>query len=233
MRVLHVTHVIPSTSTKHDRAIRFGRELERAMKARGVGSRTIAEPIGASRTSIMYWRTGRILPRIETARKLAAVLSWPKLETLAIELRRKACLTCGTEFVDDSGSDNRTYCSASCQRVKEKTRVGEDRRTRAARAERQLTIHQRAVAAYCGGCEPSGRCVTPECDLRPVSPLPLMDRPLDIDPARPKPHNGYRAPGADSARMRRIWDGLTPKQRQARVERAAQASKIARGLVST
>lgn len=226
-----MTHTIPTTSTKSDRAIRFGRELEKAMKARGVGSRSIAEPIGASRTSVMYWRTGRILPRIETAGKLAAVLAWPRLQQLAIELRRKACLTCAAEFVDDSGSDNRTYCSASCQRVKEKLRIGEDRRTRAARAERHLTIHQRAVAAYCGGCEPDGRCVTPECDLRPVSPLPLADRPLDIDPARPKPHNGYRAPGADSTRMSRVWAGLTPEQRQARIDRAAQASKVARGLV--
>lgn len=226
-----MTHLITAGSNKSDRAIRFGRELERAMKTRGVGARTIIDPIGASRTSVMYWRTGRILPRIETARKLAAVLDWPKLETLAIELRRKACLTCATEFVDDSGSDNRTYCSASCQRVKEKVRVGEDRRTRAARAERQLTIHQRAVAAYCRGCEPSGRCVTAECDLRPVSPLPLADAPLDIDPARPKPHNGYREPGADSARMSRVWAGLTPEQRQARIEKAAEASKVARGLV--
>jgi len=226
-----MAHLIPSTSTKKDLAIRFGRELERAMKARGVGTRTIAEPIGASRTSVMYWRTGRMLPRIETARRLAEVLDWPKLESLAIDLRRKRCAVDGVEFVDDSGSDNRVYCSPACQRVKEKRVAGVDTRQRAAIAERALQRHQRAVAAYCGGCEPSGRCVTADCPLRPVSPLQLYDGRIEVDPARPKPHNGYREPGADSARMKRTWDGLTPEQRQARVANASEASRRARGLV--
>lgn len=225
-----MTHTIPVTSTKHDRAIRFGRELERAMRTRGVGSRVLAEPLGASRTSVMYWRTGRILPRIETARRLAAALDWPKLASLAIDLRRKRCLVDDVEFVDDSGSDNRTYCSASCQRVNEKVRIGTDRRTRAARAERGLLIHQRAVAAFCAGCEPSGRCVTPECELRPVSPLPLFEGHIEVEVARARPHNGYRAPGADSARMQRVWDGYTADERAARIARAAEASKRARGL---
>lgn len=225
-----MTHLIPPTSTKSDRAIRFGRELERAMNARGVGARTISDPLGCSRTSIMYWRTGRILPRLETARKLAEVLDWPKLEALAVDLRRKPCLICGVEFVDDSGSDNRVYCSLSCRSVRGKAVVGEDRRTRAAIAEKRLDRHQRAVAAYCHGCEPSGRCVTAECALRPVSPLQLYDGRIDIEPARPKPHNGYRAPGSDSARMQGVWDRMAPDQRQERVGRAAEASRRARGL---
>ncbi len=226
-----MSYLIPPTSTKRDRAIRFGRELERAMKARGVGGRTIAEPLGASRTSIMYWRTGRMLPRIETARKLAEVLDWPKLANLAIELRQKRCIVDGVEFVDDSGSDNRVYCSASCQRVSEKGRVGVDRRTRAARAERALAVHRAAVAEYCTGCEPSGRCLTEECALRAVSPLPLVLDVAELPVARPKPHNGYRAPGADSARMKRTWDSYTLDERAARIERAAEASRRARGLV--
>jgi hypothetical protein len=55
-----VTYTIPLQSTKRDRAIRFGRELERAMKRRGVGRRPVAQALGASETSVMYWRTGRI-----------------------------------------------------------------------------------------------------------------------------------------------------------------------------
>lgn len=227
-----MTHTIPVGSTKSDRAIRFGRELERAMKARGVGTRTIAEPLGSSRTSVMYWRTGRMLPRLETARRLAVVLDWPRLATMAVELRRKACHVCATEFVDDSGSDNRVYCSASCQRVREKLAVGVDRRTAAALAERKLVVHQRAVAAFCAACEPDGRCVTPECPLRGVSPLPLFEGHIEVEQARAKPHNGYRAPGADSARQRRVWAEMDPEQRAARIERAAQASKRARGLVA-
>ncbi len=226
-----MTHTIPVTSTKHDRAIRFGHELERAMKDRGVGRRTVAEALGSSDTSVMYWRTGRILPRIETARKLAEVLERPRLATLAVELRRKRCLVDDVEFVDDSGSDNRTYCSASCQRARQKGLVGSDRRTRAARAERRLTVVQRAVDAYCSACEPSGRCVTPACDLRPASPLPLFDDRMELEPVKAKPHNGYRLMGAQSAVVRRVWDGYTPEQKAERVAKAADASKRARGLV--
>jgi len=221
-----MSRLIPSTSTKHDRAIRFGRELERAMKARGVGTRTVAEPMGSSRTSVMYWRTGRMLPRIETARRLAEVLDWPRLGVLAINLRRKACLVCSIEFVDDSGSDNRVYCLPSCQRVRAKLVAGTDRRQRAAIAERALSRHQRATAAYCRGCEPSGRCVTTDCALRPVSPLPLHDGRIEVDRARPAPHNGYREPGQASAHMARVWAGMSPEARQARIDRAAEAHRM-------
>ncbi len=41
------------------------------------------------------------------------------------------------------------------------------------RSERRLNVVQAAVAGFCGGCEPSGVCRAPECELRPVSPLPL------------------------------------------------------------
>src|SRR6185369_15309505 len=119
----------------------------------------------------------------------------------------------------DSGSDNRLYCSASCQRVTEKKRIGSTVDKRAANAERRLTVHQAAVAAYCAGCEPGGRCVTPECALRPVSPLTLFASRLDVPVVLPKPHNGYREPGADSARMQRTWDAYTPEERQARIAR--------------
>ena len=59
-----------------------------------------------------------------------------------------------------------------------KRRIGSTIDKRAALAERRLTVHQRSVAAYCAGCEPEGRCVTPDCPLRPVSPLPLYERRL-------------------------------------------------------
>lgn len=227
-----MTHLIGPTSTKTDRAIKFGRELDRAMKTRGVGRRNVAHGIGSSDTSVMYWRTGRILPRIVTAQKLADALEWPRLASLAIELRRKRCIVDDVEFVDDSGSDNRVYCSLSCQKVKGKRDVGTDRRTRAAIAERRLIVHQRAVAAFCGSCEPGGQCFAAECELRPVSPLPLYEERQEIVPVERKPHNGYRAPGQQNAITAGVWARYTSEEREARIARAAEASKRARGLVS-
>jgi transcriptional regulator with XRE-family HTH domain len=226
-----VSETIPARSLKSDRAIRFGQELKRAMKARGVGQRTIAMATGMSRNAIHNWRDGRNLPRIESCRKIAEALDWTRLAALGEELRRKTCAIDGVAFLDDSGSDNRVYCSPSCQRVAEKRRIGSTIDKRAAVAERRLGLAQRAVAAYCAGCEPSGRCVTPECELRPVSPLPLFAERLNVPLVQPMPHNGYREPGADSARMHRVWDRYEPDERAARVARAAEASKVARGLV--
>lgn len=227
-----MTHLIAEHSTKRDRAIRFGRALERSMKRRDVGTRTVAEALGSSRTTVMYWRTGRLLPRIETVRRLAAALDDEALVTVALELRGKRCETCDVAFVDDSGSDNRRYCSASCQRVAEKKRVGSTVDKRAAVAERRLVDHQRAVADYCNGCEPSGRCVTADCPLRPVSPLPLFADRLDVDPVTSRRRNRWEGSHeADSRRQTDIWARYTPEERQARIDRAAEASKRARGLV--
>ena len=226
-----MTHLIAEGSRKRDRAVRFGRALERAMKARNVGSHTIADAMGMSRSSVTNWRNGRVLPRLETARRLALALEAPGLESLAAELRRRACLVDGVEFVDDSGSDNRLYCSPGCQDVAQKKRVGVDRRTRAAMAERRLVVHERAVDAYCRGCEPSGRCVTPECALRPASPLPLREAMREGEPVLPKPRNGYRDSDGDRRRARAVWARYTPEQRAGRIDKAADASVRARGLV--
>jgi transcriptional regulator with XRE-family HTH domain len=226
-----VTYPIPAHSLKHDRALRFGAELRRALKARGVSRRTVGQVTGMGRNAVHNWLDGRNLPRIESCRKLAEALDWPRLDGLGEELRRKVCLVDGEPFLDDSGSDNRVYCSASCQRVAEKRRIGTTIDKRAAVAEHALARHRAAVAAFCAGCEPDGRCVTPECALRPVSPLPLFESRIEVELATPKPHNGYRAPGSDSRRMRRTWAGYTAAERAARIAKAAEASKVARGLV--
>jgi DNA-binding XRE family transcriptional regulator len=229
-----VTHLIGPTSTKTDRAIRFGRELERAMKKRDVGRRPVAAAIGASDTSVMYWRTGRILPRIVTAQKLAEALEWPRLASLAIELRKKRCIVDDVEFVDDSGSDNRVYCSVSCQKVKGKRDVGIDRRTRAAIAEGRLKLHQDAVIAFCAACEPGGRCYAAECELRPVSPLPLFEDREPVNPVQSRGNGWIEAETRRAAAERAqtgIWARYSPEERQARIDRAAEASKRARGLV--
>jgi transcriptional regulator with XRE-family HTH domain len=227
-----VTHLITVHSTKAHRAQRFGKALDRAMQSKDVGTRPVAEALGASRTSVMYWRTGRILPRLETAHRLAAALDAPILVKLAIDLRTKVCPIDDVRFVDDTGSDNRTYCSSSCQRVSQKQRVGRPIRETAVRFERALRRHRDAVAAFCNGCEPEGRCTTADCTLRPVSPLPLVDAGPVAEAVTSK-RNGYSDPDRrqrDSQRQARLWSTLTPEERAARIANAAAASRRARGL---
>jgi DNA-binding XRE family transcriptional regulator len=228
-----VTYLITVHSTKAHRAQRFAKALERAMQSKDVGARPIAEALGASRTSVMYWRTGRILPRLETAHRLAAALDAPVLVKLAIELRTKVCPIDDVRFVDDTGSDNRTYCSSSCQSVSQKQRAGRPIRETAVRFERALRRHRDAVAAFCNGCEPEGRCTTADCTLRPVSPLPLVDVGPVIEAVTSK-RQGWTDPDRrqrDSERQTRTWAAMTPEERVARIAAAATASKRARGLL--
>jgi hypothetical protein len=227
-----VTHDIPVGSLKHDRAIRFGRELTRAMKARDVGARTVTDAIHCGRSTVRSWREGRILPRIETARHLAEALDWPRLADLGVELRTKRCPIDDRLFTDDSGSDNRIYCSDPCKRVAAQSVIGVPTRQRAGIAERRLRVHRDAVAAYCAGCEPSGRCVTPECELRPVSPLQLYETWIDIEAVRSRRRNRWEGTSeADAARQTAVWARYTPEERQARIDKAAEASRRGRGLV--
>lgn len=229
-----MTHFIPVSSTKRDRAVRFGRAMDRAMKARDVGTRPLAEALGASRTTIMYWRTGRILPRLDTAQAIAAALDDQRLVALCVELRTKRCQVDEVPFVDDTGSDNRAYCSTSCQRVGRKRLAGRDTRASAIRAERALARHRTAVEAFCRACEPAGWCQAPDCELRSISPLPLVSERVDITPVATSKRNGWTGPDrAEQARVRqtRIWAAMSPEERAARIDRAADRSRKARGLI--
>ena len=176
--------ILADDSPKRPLAQRFARHLNTAMRRRGVGSRTVAEAVGASRNSVTNWRRGQTLPHSETARKLAAALDTPKLVEIIREVRTKTCDVCSEPFLDETGGYNRRFCSDGCRKVAEKMRTGVPVRKRAAVAERRLKDHRDAVEAYCLACEPDRRCVTADCPLRSVSPFALFDSHIDIVPVR-------------------------------------------------
>lgn len=87
----------------------------------------------------------------------------------------------------------------------------------------------------CAGCEPLGLCRTPECPLRPVSPLRLqtggrMAEPPTVAPGRwgsagaserwsEHMRERWQDPAwreSQSARQRAAWDRLSPEQRHER-----------------
>lgn len=119
------------------------------------------------------------------------------------------------------------------------------------RSERRLTVVQAAVGAFCGACEPSGVCRAPECELRPVSPLPLALKPDklgdDIQPAegpwgpshreaqlvaiRAANEERWSRPGErerQSERMTAMHVGRSPEQREAIVAKSKAAYPAAR-----
>ena len=77
-----------------------------------------------------------------------------------------------------------------------------------------------AVAAMCRGCVVDDLCRTPECPLRPVSPLPLSTDDREADRATPSPGRWAdpRAREGQSARLRARW--AEPGAREALSERS-------------
>jgi len=179
-----VSVLLAEDSPKRPLAQRFARHLNTAMRKRGVGSRPLAESLGASRGSVTNWRRGQTLPHTETARKLAAALDAPVLVDIIREVRTKTCDVCSEPFLDETGGYNRRFCTDACRKVAEKSRVGVPVRKRAAVAERRLKDYREAVEAYCLSCEPDRRCVTADCPLRSVSPFALFESHIDIVPVR-------------------------------------------------
>jgi transcriptional regulator with XRE-family HTH domain len=113
---------------------------------------------------------------------------------------------------------------------------------RVERSERRLRVVQESVAAFCGACEPSGVCRTPECELRPVSPLPLALDPDKVgqgvrerlDPHTPDWLAAVQAANAErwarpgerelqSARTTAMQAARTPEEREAIVAKSKAA----------
>lgn len=194
-----MTQPLQAGSRRRIAAARFGAELRRAMKARQVGSKTLGRQADCAPSAIAMWLAGNNLPRLETAIRIAESLQWPKLIPLARAGRTDNCQRCGAAFLNQGGSPKR-FCSEDCREVDAALREPPPGRVLAEAVRDELArVHgrsdtairrrplaaaladynrsdskrQASVAAFCGGCEPAGVCRAPECELRPVSPLPL------------------------------------------------------------
>lgn len=106
-----------------------------------------------------------------------------------------------------------------------------------------LSTTREAVAAMCHGCVIDDICRTPDCPLRPVSPLDLSTDDREADTARPATPR-WEQPGqreAHSAMMRRrhadgvmgdargrstaMWASMTPEQRAERGRRISEGRR--------
>lgn len=242
-----MTYRLAEGSLKQMAAKRFGAELRRAMTARNVGQRTLAEELGIGRTTICWYLRGEVLPRLARANTMAAALDWPRLALILKDARTVICRTCGSEFLNDGGGPARYCPGGTCQRVAEKKRQGVTADQRADVSERRLeevratlSVHEVVVAEICAECEPGGVCHVSECRLRPVSPLSLHTvYGAVISPVIKSRATGRHSDERRSAaalRMRRRWavDGarstqgdqarawwadLSPEQRAEQLER--------------
>lgn len=189
-----MSYTIDPGSPKAVKAAAFGRALVRACHKRNVPLNELSRATGVGHTSLDNYRRGLILPKIEVARTLAAVLDAPELARMIEVARTFECARagCPKTFRNDTGAP-RKYCSDFCRRIAENVRIAQrrarsagqtgDARTRTAVisnlraglriADERLSLLSGAIEAMCAGCEPEGICRTASCPLRPFSPLPL------------------------------------------------------------
>ncbi len=176
LREATMTQPLSVESPRRAAARRFGVLLTRDLERRNLGTRTLAERVGVSRSLVMQWKLGNNLPRLEVALRVAETLGDPKLATVVRESRSGICANewCRRPFIN-LGPGPRRFCSVDCLNVSAKRRAGVDPRVERATLRRRLATLTNAVAAMCHECEPAGLCRMSDCPLRAVSPLTFKE----------------------------------------------------------
>ncbi len=166
----------------------FAAPLVRAMTEQGIGSSALAAQVGCDYTYINVLRRGEHWPSHLMAVRIAEALVEPRLAQMSLARVQRNCDVCGRGFLLRSArGKTKKRCSRRCtqtahQRLAAQRDAVRGEREKQSRirlgviANTRLTEHQEAVAAFCGACEIDGLCRTPSCELRPVSPFPLVVR---------------------------------------------------------
>lgn len=161
-------------------AKRWGEAVLRSMRERGMNDADVSRVSGVSHTTIATWRKGYKLANLHQGLDVATALNDDGLERLLWQLRTRACLSCGTPFVAIRSPDARYCARSNCRAVKRQearnARHMAERREVQRAATQSLRLIQKAVDAFCRGCEPEGVCRDAECALRGFSPLRLDRR---------------------------------------------------------
>lgn len=157
-------------------ARQWRKALRMAMSRAAVRSVDLKRALGVSHSVIYSWRSGKGFPSLPLAAAVAEHLHADGLLELALRLRTKTCAVCGVEFVDAGSQMKAVYCGKACRNARRLMLDRERAAMSSTMTTHRLFTYREAVARYCRGCEPAGMCLTFDCDLRPVSPLPLVAR---------------------------------------------------------
>ena len=150
--------------------------------------REAAARIGISHAHLNALCQGRGLPTVLTASRVADGLMAPRLAEAVLAAWTGTCVACGATYVmTERGArrSRRRYCTPLCarrsrnvaawaeDRVRLRDLLASSERDRAALEAESITFRE-TLRRWCLSCEWDGVCKTPECDLRPISPLPLV-----------------------------------------------------------
>ncbi len=192
-----MTTALPPDSHRRVHSRKLGAHLTAVLAARRISKRGLALTLSTSRSLLILWCKGDVLPSLDQARELAEALADPKVLEIVMAGRMLTCPVCSKTF-EWRGGGRATYCSDRCRKYG--ANAANRRRSNLPMVESELAIFKDSVAGFCAACEPDGICKTPSCQLRPVSPLPLRSA-IEVAAAQPWKQGPLSAVGLASQRL--------------------------------
>jgi len=154
--------------------------MRRTAWSQGWTLEKLADEIPMARSAIYRYGKGDRMPTIQTAEAIARILDAPYLAEEVVNWRQKQCIVCGATYVDKGTNHAARFCGVPCNRTyrarMDRAMLTESNAHAAIIAKRRLKKYSLAVVAFCRACEPEGMCRNQACELRKVSPLPLVVR---------------------------------------------------------
>lgn len=122
------------------------------------------------------WVAGASLPAVDKADQIANVLDSPELLGLIARAWKRNCLICDIEFTANSHKGIKLYCSSTCKNTSKKLNFAPAKKAKKTPLEAEALLGRLVVSNFCNDCSGGdGLCPDRECNLRPISPLPLAD----------------------------------------------------------
>jgi len=154
----------------------FSGELKKALDRNNTTISELSRDAKIKYSRLHHWATARSMPSIHAAQRIADFLGDEEIMQAAILVNTRKCSNCSKDYVQESSQGKSLLCSAECRaqnrRLLDKTGTSTIQSIEFIPESK----YEKSISAYCNSCEPAGLCLTPECQLRSVSPLPLFSK---------------------------------------------------------
>lgn len=205
------------------RARLLGAKIQKLLTDKHMAITEFARRIESNYSVVNKWVTGSSLPRLEMADAIADALGDPKLTHYIQRAWTTKCAVCKLEFIRTEFRNQRMYCSPQCKRVARKiSNYSGGSKPKRSPLEAEALLARIAVTAFCNACTGNeGVCRVSDCELRPVSPLPLFDlQQMRRDQLREDLVKYDKQKRSEASK--RIWADPAYRQRQSEIQRKAR-----------
>lgn len=205
------------------RARLLGAKIQKLLTDKHMPTTNFARQIGSSYSVVAKWVTGQSLPRLEMADAISDALGDPKLTHYIQRAWTHKCDVCKLEFIRAEFRNQRIYCSPQCRRVARKvSNYSGGAKPKKSPLEAEALLARIAVSAFCNACTGNDSvCRVSDCELRPVSPLPLFSmQEMRRDQLREDLVKYDKKKRSEASR--KIWADPAYRQRQSEIQRKAR-----------